>query len=232
MPSFVALDGGGTKTLCLVADQQGQLLGLGLGGGANANLVSETTAQRSLGGAVMEAWQAAACPEPPALAAVSGPVGAAGPAIVRRVTGATQVIRVSEPEAAWASVQPWLAQNTELPLDTAVTVVAGTGAIAGGWNRAGAELTVGGWGWLLGDEGSGFWIGLRAIQAAIHALDGRGPGTDLLSALCPALDLSTLQALIPIVYQGRSGRQSIASLAPVVVQTACLGDAVAVEILT
>jgi N-acetylglucosamine kinase len=232
METFLALDGGGTKTLCLIADDQGHILGHGAGDGANANLVSESVARHSIKKAVETAWTMAGRPAPPQQAVISGPVIALATEIVAGATGAVSISRVSEWEAAWSSVRPWLARDYDLPLDVAVMIDAGTGSTAGGGNQAGQHVTVGGWGWLLGDEGSGFWIGLRAVQAAILAEDGRGPPTVLPEAICTHLGLTSLHELIPRVYQSEVGVRQIASLGPVVSEVARRGDRQARAILT
>jgi N-acetylglucosamine kinase-like BadF-type ATPase len=227
--TFLALDGGGTKTFCLVADARGRLLGFGAGGGANANIVPAATARRSILDAVEGAWAESEAAGPPAQVAISGPTLAYVTQTIGEVTGAGTTSRVGEWEAAWASVRPWLAPD--MPRDVAVMVDAGTGSTAGGMNRDGRRATVGGWGWLLGDEGSGFWIGLQAVQAAIWAEDGRGRPTALGEAICAALDLPSLHALIPLVYQSAHGESLIASLAPTVAAVAGAGDRVASDML-
>lgn len=229
---FLALDGGGTKTLCLIADAEGHILGYGTGGGANANLVPAEVARASMLGAVQEAWTASGLSSQRGrLAAISGPTGERSPDIVADVTGIVDAIRVGESDAAWASVRPWVARDYGLDLDVAVMVDSGTGSTSGGRNRDGRKVTVGGWGWLLGDEGSGFWIGRQAVRAAIFAEDGRGAPTALPRAICAALALRELHDLVPLIYQGPQGRRPIAGLAPLVVEVARQGDTVARQIL-
>jgi N-acetylglucosamine kinase-like BadF-type ATPase len=108
-----------------------------------------------------------------------------------------------------------------------VTVGAGTGSIAGGRNADGEQAVVGGWGWLLGDEGSGFWIGRMGLQAAIKALDARGPRSALPGAICGALGLGSLHEMIGLVYQTPECPMQIAQLAPIVAEQARKGDLVA-----
>jgi len=236
MALFVALDSGGTKTLCLVVDGEGRLVGSGSGGGANPNLVGEVTARESVRRAVEQAWARAIAQGRghdggPVWAALSGPSTAQAESILREVTGATTVQRISESEAAWAGVRPWIGREYDLPLDIVVTVDAGTGSTASGRNRAGDRVTVGGWGWLLGDEGGGFWVGLQGVRAAVYGEDGRGEPTQLAEAIRRTLGLSRLWELVPMVYGSAEGRQRIASLAPVVADVARAGDVVARGIL-
>jgi N-acetylglucosamine kinase-like BadF-type ATPase len=114
-----------------------------------------------------------------------------------------------------------------------VIVLAGTGALAYGVNAAGETALAGGWGYLLGDEGGGYWLGHEGLQAVLRADDGRGPGTSLAAALLPALGLPTARDLIPWLYHGGTPRTAeIAALAPLVLEAAEDGDSSAASIVT
>lgn len=224
---FLGLDGGGTKTDCLIARGTGQVVGYGRGGPVNLNFVSAETARASITEAVCGAWQAAGQPSvAPAVAGVSGPISLAmAEEIIRRETGAKQVIGVGEWEAAWWAVSPWLDYHYGIAVD------AGTGSLAAGFNRYGQKAGAGGLGTVLGDEGSGYWIGIQAMRAALRAEDGREPPTRLQQAIREALGLKHLRELIPLFYQRGLARHEVAALAPVVVEVARQGDEKAREIL-
>src|SRR5690606_38675687 len=89
----------------------------------------------------------------------------------------------------------------------------------------------GGWGYVLGDEGSGYALAVEGLRAAVRSADGRGPRTVLLERLLAALKLSTPSEFIPAIYQPPMSRTSMASLAPVVLQSALEGDQVAGQIV-
>ena len=74
-----------------------------------------------------------------------------------------------------------------------VVVVAGTGSIAYGRDASGRAARAGGWGYLLGDEGGGFWIGRAALMAVVRQFDGRGPVTLLTPMILEHLELSDAQ---------------------------------------
>jgi len=113
-----------------------------------------------------------------------------------------------------------------------VAVVAGTGSIAYGRNERGDEVRVGGWGWLVGDEGSAFDIARRAINAAFRSYDGRGPSTSLTDAVKRRFNVKDLRDLITYLYAGRGTPVArIARLAPLVNAAAVRGDEVARRIL-
>jgi N-acetylglucosamine kinase-like BadF-type ATPase len=85
-----------------------------------------------------------------------------------------------------------------------------------GRNEAGETARSGGWGYLLGDEGSGYWIALAGLQAAVRSADGRGQETRLLPALMQRVAVGTPQELIGKVYAPEMTRQRLAELASVV----------------
>jgi N-acetylglucosamine kinase len=112
-----------------------------------------------------------------------------------------------------------------------VVAVAGTGSIVFGRNAAGQEARSGGWGYILGDEGSGYAIGLAGLRAFCRAADGRGPATLLTQRVCEAYELAAPAGLVSLVYGGGWGPPEIAAVAPLVVGAAGNGDAVAQAIL-
>jgi N-acetylglucosamine kinase-like BadF-type ATPase len=114
--------------------------------------------------------------------------------------------------------------------ERSVTLVAGTGSIACGKNEHGTRVRVGGWGYLLGDEGSGFWIGLSALKAICRDHDGCGPKTSLTERLLDGLGFTDPKQLVGYVYQTPLPRDEIASLSNLVVKAAS-SDPVASEII-
>ncbi|MHB9301873.1 BadF/BadG/BcrA/BcrD ATPase family protein [Thermofilum pendens] len=112
-----------------------------------------------------------------------------------------------------------------------VIVIAGTGSVAGARNRRGDYARCGGWGYLLGDEGSAYWIAREALRAVLWAFDGRGPPTELTGAVLGALGLSSPEDLVPKVYAEGVGVRELARLAPLVTEAARRGDAVARRIV-
>ena len=121
-----------------------------------------------------------------------------------------------------------------------MVLISGTGSLA--WGCRGVddhgelvEGRVGGWGYLLGDEGSGYWLAVEGLRAACRAADGIGRPTELLPAMLAALQLQTPSELVGAVYAQPLDRQRLAQLAPVVLSLAStpsqLGDAVATGIV-
>ena len=222
---LLGVDGGGTKTTALVADADGQVLGRGTAGGSNAKSAGEAAARGAIEAATEQAYTDAGLAFQPPRAACLGLAGVDTPADA----------------AKWA---PWVAQllpgarvrvvnDVELvlaagtPEGWGVAVIAGTGAIALGRARDGRAARVGGWGWLLGDEGSGFAIGLRALQAVSRADDGRGPRTALTAAVLERWGLAEPEGLLAAAYRSPFPRAEIAALAGAVEAAAGEGDEVA-----
>src|SRR5262249_53857830 len=105
-----------------------------------------------------------------------------------------------------------------------LALVAGTGSIAFARTPDGRTSRGGGWGPLLGDEGSGYAIVLAGLRAAVRAADGRAEKTTMLQSFLARLSLSQPQELIPTVY-GKLDRAALAALAPVVFDCAARDDA-------
>lgn len=112
-----------------------------------------------------------------------------------------------------------------------VVVISGGGAVAYGRNAEGASLRVGGWGHVLGDEGSGYWIGLQAIKAALGSWSGVSSETQLEESVMQRFDASSDLDLINGIYSGEASDADIAKLVPLVVDHARDGDAVSQDIL-
>jgi N-acetylglucosamine kinase-like BadF-type ATPase len=113
-----------------------------------------------------------------------------------------------------------------------LVLVAGTGSIAYGVNARAVAARSGGWGPVLADEGSGYWIGRRALVAVMRHADGRGPRTALTPMVLERLHLARPDELVNEVYEGAERRQLVATLGPLVAQAQAGGDAVAAEILS
>src|SRR2546425_2839897 len=156
----------------------------------------------------------------------------------RAVVGAAGAGRAQEQgELEAALVQAGLAQrvrvmaDAEIALSTAfadgtgIIVSAGTGSIAYARDPAGQLHRAGGYGWQLGDEGGGYWLGRRALDVAARAQDGRGEGSTLLARLLGPLGLQTLHDLLPLAATPTPAQ--VAALAPHVLNAAREGEVVA-----
>jgi N-acetylglucosamine kinase-like BadF-type ATPase len=117
------------------------------------------------------------------------------------------------------------------PSAPGVVLIAGTGSIAYGRNEHNQSARAGGWGYMLGDEGSGYWIGRAALRACLREADRRGPATQLTGLLLHYYGVARAQDLIAQVYHGNLRPAAIAALAQCVQGAFSDGDGVAIGIL-
>jgi N-acetylmuramic acid 6-phosphate etherase len=225
----LGVDGGGTHTVALLASRDGAVLGRGEAGPSNLHAVGAQRALQALDQAVAAAFAAAGlaregCARVPVAAACLGLAGCGREeerAVIRDWATGTHL---ADHVQVTTDVSLLLAAGT--PGGWGVAVVAGTGSIAYGRSADGREARAGGWGPLLGDEGSGYSLALRALQAVARAADGRGPATLLQERLLSQLGLERPQQLIPWL-SGGGDRTAVAALAPLVLEAADAGDQVA-----
>lgn len=222
----LGIDAGGTKTVCQLANANGEVLGEARRGGANLQAVGELEVEKVLHEVMEEALgdhdvvPRAICL---GIAGVDRPDDAqVVQAIMRRIGYKAHVIVVND---------ALVALEAGAPGRPGVVVIAGTGSIAYGRNAENLAARAGGWGYMLGDEGSGFWIGRAALRAVLREADRRGPATQLTGLLLNYYGVPRAQDLIAQVYHGSLRPSAIASLAQCVQGAFSAGDAVAIGIL-
>jgi N-acetylglucosamine kinase-like BadF-type ATPase len=227
MRHVLGIDAGGTKTTALLADETGRVAARARGGGANLRTHGELEVEKVLHRTIEEAEEEAGVR---ADAVALGMAGADRPeddavlrSILRRMGFRDRVLVTNDARIAFVAGSA---------SGVGLAVVCGTGSIAWGQNAAGEIARAGGWGWRLGDEGSGYWIGLEAMRAALAAADGRGPETLLGRALLEHFEIAAPAQILRAVYDGEFPRQKVAALAPRVDAAAVSGDGEARRILT
>jgi N-acetylmuramic acid 6-phosphate etherase len=228
----LAVDGGGTKTVACLAlqdDDTSSHLARGLAGPSNPQAVGWDVARTNLQQAIAHAFQAANLTSGTVAAACLAIAGAGRPEDRQRLEHWAERNKLAERTAVTHDAMAVLAAGHADAIG--VALVSGTGSIAFGRDRQGTTQRSGGWGHLIGDEGSGWTIARQSLRAAARAFDGRGPATQLTDALLRALDVATAQQLLQKVYQHQADRVLLARLTPIVQQVADRGDPVACEIL-
>lgn len=222
----LGIDAGGTKTVCLLADGEGRIVAEARGGGANLQAAGELEVEKVLHRVMEDAvGERDVRPEAVCLgiAGVDRPKDAdAVTGIMRRLGFKSRTLVVNDALIAL------VAGAGERP---GVVVVAGTGSIAYGHDGGGRAARSGGWGYLLGDEGGGFWIGRAALSAVVRQFDGRGPATMLTDLVLEQMSLETPRDLVHAIYEHGMQRHAVARIASIVNGAAAAGDAVAREIL-
>jgi N-acetylglucosamine kinase-like BadF-type ATPase len=222
----LGIDGGQTTTTAAICDLSGRLLGVGRAGPANHvwEPGGVARAQRAVKTAVAQAWREAALRPVRFQAAFLGMTGGdqRTTRAIRRCIAADRFQLENDALSALACVTGG---------KPGVVVIAGTGTITYGMNARGDTAKASGWGYLLGDEGGGFWIARQAVAAACRAYDGRAPETALAPLLLKAAGVGGLWDLHGLIYSGRMSRAGMAALAEVVSEAARAGDAAARRIL-
>jgi N-acetylglucosamine kinase-like BadF-type ATPase len=222
----LGIDAGGTKTVCYLADADGRVIGEGRGGGANLQAQGELEVEKVLHSVVDQAIADRAILPAAVCLGVAGVDRAEDDrtvrAIMRRLGFKSHALVVNDALVAL------VAGNGDEP---GVVLIAGTGSIAYGVNSAGYAARAGGWGYVLGDEGSGYWIGRQALAAVVRDADGRGPHTELTPLVLEHFNLSRVDGLVREVYDRGLQRQAVAQIGVVVEKARAAGDIVAGEIL-
>jgi N-acetylglucosamine kinase-like BadF-type ATPase len=222
----LGIDAGGTKTVCLLADADGAVVSEARGPGANLHAAGELAVEKVLHEVMEEAIGDRAI----APAAIC--LGIAGVdrddeertvrAIMRRIGHKARTLVVNDALIAL------VAGAADAP---AIVIIAGTGSIVYGRNANAEAARAGGWGHMIGDEGSGYWIGREALTAVMRAADGRGPQTQLTADILAHFDVSDVSRLPRIVYDREQPRMSVAALGPLVQKATDQRDPVATVIL-
>src|ERR1043165_7731164 len=176
MNYFLGVDGGASKTAALVTDESGKSLGTGVAGPSNHLRVGIETAARNIERAVNKALVAADVASREIAWAYCGIAGADHPAHRQEVVDSLEIFF---PRGNFTvDNDARIALTGAIGFGAGVVVIAGTGSVAFGRNEAGEEARAGGWGPIIGDEGSGYFIartGLSAILRADDARRRRGP---------------------------------------------------------
>ncbi|MDQ3070191.1 MAG: ATPase [Acidobacteriota bacterium] len=223
----LGIDAGGTKTVCQLAEEDGAILGESRGPGANLQAAGELGVEKTLHSLMDEAI--AARPGAVIGAICIGMAGVDRPGdaeVVRSIMG-----RIGQRAKVLIVNDALVALEAGAPGEPGVVIIAGTGSICYGRNDKAEAARAGGWGYVLGDEGSGYWIGRHALRAVVREADRRGPRTSLTSRALAHFGVARPQDLIHEIYHGGMRPGAIAALASQVQEAFAEGDVVAAGIL-
>jgi N-acetylglucosamine kinase-like BadF-type ATPase len=227
LPNNVVLgvDGGGTWTRSVVMRLDGLVLGYGQAGPSNPITAGMDNALRNILDSVNEAGQASGRKK-----YVTSVLGLAGASRSRLGAEILSHLPESFGEASIVSdASSALAGATGCR--PGVVTIAGTGSIAYGSDYQGLEVKAGGWGWRLGDEGSGYTIGKNALKAALRYYDQSGPKTMLKEMILGHLGLDNAEEIVDWAYDPGREPMHFAQLVPLVKEAEIKGDRVALEIM-
>ncbi len=225
MAYFLGIDAGGTSTRAALGDEE-RVLARAKSGSIKTMRVSPAQAEANL-------------------RALLGELAASSGVAIREVVSTCVGIAGNTVSTVngwvWQTLGPLLggdlhvcgdvdiALDAAFPGEAGVLVIAGTGSNILGRTSSGALVTVGGWGPMLADQGSGYWIGHQALRAALRAHDEQDVPIKLLNALATQWKADTLEQLIEIAHA--TPPPDFAALVPIVVEVAEQGDALAKDIL-
>jgi N-acetylglucosamine kinase-like BadF-type ATPase len=223
-PYYIGVDGGGSKTLAVLVDATGKELARGLAESANYQVVGLERAAANIIQAVSQAKLTAQ---------LSGEA-------LRAWFGLSGVDRpgdslLFQPYLGVLAEQVQITNDADLLLGAlkescGIALIAGTGSIALGQNKHGVQMRAGGWGYVFGDEGSGYILACQGLQAVARAADGRGSATLLLDLILHYWHLTDPEEILGEVYKDND-KARIARLSTCVLQAARQGDSQAQAIV-
>ncbi|MGI8868733.1 MAG: N-acetylglucosamine kinase [Mycobacteriales bacterium] len=236
-PLVLGVDGGGTGARALVAARDGRRVSTGTAGGANPVSRGIEAAVREIGRCIAAALAGI---DPAEVGEVVLALAGATTYTVARDLGLGEMLRAAGLAGPWrlvSDIEAAFAAGTPRP--AGAVLIAGTGAVGGAIEDNALISQVDGTGYLLGDDGSGFWFGREAVRAALAHLDRRGPATSLTARCLAAYGLtgrepaganavSVGRRLVERVYA--AAPIDLAERAPLLLEAAGAGDAVALAI--
>jgi N-acetylmuramic acid 6-phosphate etherase len=217
----LGIDGGGTHTVALLATftaHSWMILGRGRAGPSNLQAVGKERALAALDEAVSAAFIEAntvRCSVGGACLGLAGADRLDDQSVIRKWA---DYVQLAERVDVTNDAAILLAAGT--PQGWGLALIAGTGSFAFGRSADGQKARAGGWGYLLGDEGSAYALVMAGLRAVARAADGRGPATRLRECFMSRLGLNHPQELIAAIYRSGRDRADLAALAPLVLEAA------------
>ncbi len=234
MPSFpliIGVDGGGTKTVAWLArwdNIASVVLGRGHAGPGNPRAAGFETALANINSAVNAAFNDARLDRTTVSAVCFCLAGAGREQEQKRITVWAKDLKIADVVSVRGDAEPILAAASRD--HTGIALISGTGSLAWGRNSSSEIGRTGGWGYLLGDEGSAYAIARAALTAAVKAADGRGTATVLLDQILQELNAADTSELVERIYGPEMTRERLAQLASPVFASATI-DPVARSII-
>jgi glucosamine kinase len=217
---LLGVDGGATKTIAVAYDLASGAISIGTAGPSNPESAGFRSAIDAVAAAI-----ANALPRPCArvVSAVLAIAGINEPPEEHRLLSGLSMVPAGSSIAVNDVLGAWASSSLASP---AIVAISGTGSNTFGVNAVGDSWRCGGWGHLLGDEGSGYWIGLAAIRAALAHRDGRGAPTAVTARVLSYFRVSAVEDVMIPVYR-RFDKAHIAGFAEQAAECAQDGDQVA-----
>jgi len=208
------VDGGGSKTSCLIANERGEVLGFGISGPSNITTVGMDTCVKNILKAFKEASKGAISRADFMCIALAGAGSKRRQRLIRNALSKLNIARKIDVIPDVCAIL-----HTAISSNEGIVVIAGTGSIVVGIVGS-IMYRAGGWGYLVDDEGSAFHIGREAIRLALKMYDGRLSKTRLMSKVLEHFNVSNMEELVDLIALRKVGVKEIASLAPKIIDFA------------
>jgi N-acetylglucosamine kinase-like BadF-type ATPase len=229
---LLGIDGGGTKTIAWLADTHSESAaprGIGQSGPSNPLTAGWHAALANIDLAIARAFIAAQVSRQQVAAACLSIAGTGREIERQRLQRWAENRRIAERVVTTHDALAVLTAGTAA--GSGIALISGTGSFAFGRDETGRTARAGGWGPLLGDEGSGEAIARAALHAVTRAHDGTGPATLLTDTILPALNAATVFDVRDALSRDSAGMRPLSALAPFVIAAAESGDGVALQIV-
>jgi len=228
MKYVIGIDGGGTKSLLKLADLDGVVRYEAKGGPTNIYATSVETVRADLVELIHRTLQGAGVAIEDCGALCLGSAGVDRPYEKEVLGGIFRDIGVQGPLTITNDAEIALVGGSGQ--QEGVVIISGTGSFGFGRDFAGNKARAGGWGHMIGGEGSGYYIGIKGLIAAVRSQDGREPATELLPMMMREIGIESVDKFYHYVYK-QAEMKDISELARVVDAAYKLGDAKAKAIL-
>jgi N-acetylglucosamine kinase-like BadF-type ATPase len=231
------MDGGGTKTTAMIADIEGNHLAESESDSSNYKSVGVKSAKENINKAVISAIQSLSFRNKNKLTFKSACFGLSGNDSEEDIKIYKEIIFNESIGKYLNRDKTIICNDTRIGLaagsdgKNGIMIICGTGSNCFGINEDNKEAKVNGWDYILGDEGSGYEVGLKALRALMKAYDGRGENTLLSETILGDLNIKNIPELIRWAYSDSFFKYKIAAIAKTVCRTAEMEDGVSKEIL-
>lgn len=229
MEILVAIDGGGTRTRCVAFNREGRILGESQSGPSNHLILNRREVRDNLQSGILSLLDHCGALRENVQLVCAGLAGVDYDGEGR--IEALSILNRAGFARAVAYGDMLTAHYGALCGEPGVLALAGTGSVFLGRSESGTWVKVGGWGYLLGDEGGAYWIGRTALTCLCHVLDGRTVHSAITRALSDHLNVSSFADLVALMYKSANIAPKVAALSELVDQAADQRDPVAIGIL-
>ncbi|MBO8163625.1 MAG: N-acetylglucosamine kinase [Brevibacillus sp.] len=225
----IGVDGGGSKTVAALCDERGRVVAAVWGDSSNVQSRPFPEVEQTLKLLITRLLQEAGIGADELAAVFLGLAGADRPEAKQQFAASALVQNAPYPVRIDNDAVTALYSGTWG--EPGIVLIAGTGSICYGVAPDGRRCRAGGWGYLLGDEGSGYDLGRQALTAVLRQFDGRGRETVLTRLLLQQTGLTDPGGLIHYIYSAANPRKRVAEASYLLLEAAAQGDEVAIAIL-